>query len=172
MGEQQRFAVALGGVVGCLGIAAVIVLTGPGDVTPLPVPGVSAPLADRLARMPMPSWSDVTVAPRAADAAAPVRVARLESRDAVPIAQTATGAIALASAPPDVDDPGPLPSSIAMRQATMPVVVGHAPRPTDTVFAAQEPVRERGPVTGAFVTAGTHVGGGFKTVGRTLKRVF
>jgi hypothetical protein len=171
MGEQQRFAVALGGVGGCLVIAAVIVVTGPGAVTP-PVPDVPATFADRLPRVPMPSWSDVTVAPRASRAAGPVRVARLESREAVPVAQTTIGDIALAPAPPDIDAPRPLPSSIGMRQAPMPVVIGHAPRPTDTVFAAQEPAGERGPVTGAFITAGTHVGGGFKTVGRTLKRVF
>jgi len=168
MGEQQRFAVALGGVGGCLVIAAVIVLTGPGDVTPPPVVSVPATVAHRLPRVPMPSWSDVIVAPRISRAAAPVRAARLESREAVPVAQTTTGEIALASAPPDIDEPSPLPSSIAMRQATMPVVVGHAPRPTETALAT----RQRGPVTGAFVSAGTHVGGGFKTVGRTLKRVF
>jgi hypothetical protein len=139
MGEQQRFAVALGGVVGCLVIAAVIVVTGPGDVTPLPVPGVPATVATRLPRVPMPSWSDVTVAPRPSRAAAPVRVARLDSREAVPAAQTTTGEIALASAPPDFGEPRPLPSSIAMRQAAAPVVVGHAPRSTDTVLAAQEP---------------------------------
>jgi hypothetical protein len=172
MGEQKRFAVALGGVGGCLVIAAVIVVTGPGDVTPPLVPRVSATFADRLPRVPMPSWSDVTVEPRAPRAAGSVRIARLESRDAVPVAQTTTGTIAPASAPPDLDEPRPLPSSIAMRQATMPVVVGHAPRPTDAALATREPARERGPVAGAFVTAGTHVGGGFKTMGRTLKRVF
>jgi len=172
MGEQQRFAVALGGVAGCLVVAAVIVVTGPGNITPPPVPGVPATLADRLPRVPMPSWSDVAVAPRPSRAAASVRVARLESREAVPVAQTTTGAIAWAAAPPDVDEPSPLLSSLAMRQATMPVVVGNAPTPADTVVAARQPAREHGLVTGAFVTAGTHVGGGFKTVGRTLRRVF
>ena len=172
MGEQQRFAVALGGVCGCLVIAAVIVLTSPGDVTPPPVAGVPATLADRLPRVPMPSWSDVTIAPRISRAAAPVGAARLESREAVPVAQTTTGDIALASAPPDIGEPSPLPSSIAVRHATMPVVVGNVPEPGTTTVAAFRPTRERGPVTGAFVTAGTHVGGGFKTVGRTLKRVF
>ena len=90
----------------------------------------------------------------------------------MPVAQTTTGEIALASAPPDIDEPRPLPSSIAVRHATMPVVVGHAPGPDTDDRRRLPPARERGPVTGAFVTAGTHVGGGFKTVGRTLRRVF
>ena len=40
------------------------------------------------------------------------------------------------------------------------------------VVAADSRPRERGAVTGALVSAGTHIGGGFKTVGRTLRRAF
>ena len=172
MGEQQRFAVALGGVVGCLVIAAVIVLTGPGDITPPHLSGVPVSFASRLPDVAMPSWSDVTVASRASRRAARVRVARLEAREAVPVAHTVSAEVALTSAPPYLDEPRPLPSSVVSHQATMPVVIGSVPAPDDTVVAARQPARGRGPVTGAFVSAGTHVGGSFKTVGRTLKRVF
>ena len=55
----------------------------------------------------------------------------------------------------------------------MPVMLPPAPRANGLdVVVARPPARGHGAVTGAFVTAGTHVGGGFRTVGRTLKKVF
>ena len=52
-------------------------------------------------------------------------------------------------------------------------MLSNAPHASGTdVVAGDNGGRERGAVTGALVTAGTHIGGGFRTVGRTLKRVF
>ena len=60
--------------------------------------------------------------------------------------------------------------SIVNRQ--FPVPCCHNPPSAGGKNVAETGGRDRGPVTGALVTAGTHIGGGFRTVGRTLKRVF
>ena len=52
-------------------------------------------------------------------------------------------------------------------------MLGNAPQASGAdIVIGDNGAREHGPVTGALVTAGTHIGGGFRTVGRTLKRVF
>ncbi len=179
MHEKQRFAIALGGVGGCLCIAAGIVVTGPREVTTLPVADRTVALVDRLPEVPVPSWDEVVSATpsarrtRATMASVPGRSVDEATASAV--------ASVLSPAPP------PAPSREfpnARRQtptfqatlpaASVPLTLSHAPRASGTEFVVADDRREhsRGVVTSAFVTAGTHVGGSFRTVGRTLKRVF
>ena len=180
MHETRRFALALAGIGGCLCIAAGIVVTGLTDVTAVPVPSrPTAPETEMLPRLPMPAWSDVT---------SNVTTARMppKMRAATSGSGVATTAAATASAPVNLQ------SSIVNRQFTPPstpqavrlvappleaapvlLTLSHAPRTTGAdVVAATHRAREHDAVTGAFVTAGTHVGKSLRTVGRTLKRVF
>ena len=150
MSEKQRFAVALAGVVGCLCIAAGIVVTGPGDVIAAPVPGVPSARAERLPRVPMPSWSDVT-APRVSARRRSARriCARRggsESARACPSRRHA-GANRARRAPA-IDAATPAAVVNRDRQATMPVPLMRPRAPTPTgadVVVAQDRTRERGP---------------------------
>ena len=173
MHEQQRFALALAGVGGCLCLAAGIMLTAPRD---LEMPSVDArPVApaEGLPRVAMPEWSEVTVIP----APAAPRVKRAGA-DAValagpaPAAPTASARIELPPVTP-VALEATAPRVLRDARSSLPVMLPAAPRANGLeVAAARPPARWHGAVTGAFVTAGTHVGGGFRTVGRTLKKVF
>ena len=178
MHETRRFALALAGIGGCLCIAAGIVVTGLADVTAVPVP--SPPTAREtgmLPRLPMPAWSDVSSS---------VPTARLtpKLRAPTPRSGVATTAAATASAPVSLQSsivnrqftPPSTPARLVARPleaAPVPLMLSYAPRAAgaDLVVATRRP-RERDAVTGAFVTAGTHVGKSVRTVGRTLKRVF
>ena len=61
MQEKPRFGIALAGVGGCLCIAAGIVVTAPRESAVPSVNGLPAARAERLPRLPMPSWSEVAV---------------------------------------------------------------------------------------------------------------
>ena len=170
MHEKPRFGIALAGVGGCLCIAAGIVLTAPHEIAVPTVNDLPPARAERLPRLPMPSWSDVST-----PVAASVSTARTESRvpDALPsdahvLAHVDAPRAEMVTAAPAVLHRQ---SSIVNRQFPVPVVLSNAPTASGT-NVAETGGRDRGPVTGALVTAGTHIGGGFKTVGRTLKRVF
>jgi hypothetical protein len=178
MHEKQRFAIALAGIGVCLGIAAGIVVTGPPVVTTAPV--ADAPMAARgpgLPHVPMPSWDH-----SATDT--------LPTRINVRPATNLTGLPRVAAVSPSA--PANLRASVVNRQftsplltqpssfdalplaaASRPVTLSDAPHATGAdIVLAEHRTRERGVVTSAFVTAGAHVGGSFKTVGRTLRRVF
>ena len=200
MHETRRFALALAGIGGCLGIAAGIVLTGVADVTVVPVPNLpTARAVQTLPRFPMPSWSDVT---------SDVATARTTRK--VPAATS--GSELAMTAGPNTSAPVNLPldpfgtlradgergrtvetlgaprvhrgvqSSITNPQSSVarpldarpvPLILIGAPRASGAdLVVAESRARERDAVTGAFVTAGSHVGKSFRTVGRTLKRVF
>ena len=169
MHEKPRFGIALAGVGGCLCIAAGIVLTAPYEIAVPSVNGLPAARAERLPRLPMPSWSDVAAPVASARAARPESSvhealpsdAHVLAHVDAPRAETVTAAPAVLNRQ----------SSIVNRQFHVPVVLSNAPGATRK-NVAETGGRDRGPVTGALVTAGTHIGGGFRTVGRTLKRVF
>jgi hypothetical protein len=207
MQETRRFAIALAGIGGCLGIAAGIVVTGLTDVPVVPAPNLpTARAAQSLPRFPMPSWSDVT------SDVATARTTRRAAPTATSGSEVATAAGPSTSAPvnPPLDpfdtlkvdgergrtvetlgaprvargaqssvDPQ---SSIVNRQSSVakpldarpvPLMLSGAPRAAGAdLVVAESRARERDAVTGAFVTAGSHVGKSFRTVGRTLKRVF
>jgi hypothetical protein len=190
MHEQRRFAIALVGIGGCLGIAAGIVVTGLSDVAPVPVPRVpTARAAQTLPSLPMPSWSDVASDVTTARMASKGRVATSGSSVAMTAMPTALAPVHLPLDPfgklrvdgepgrtveelgsPRVDRG--VQASIVNRQfMSAPLMLSNAPRATGSLFA-DDRARQRDPVTGAFVTAGSHVGKSFRTVGRTLKRVF
>jgi hypothetical protein len=180
MHEKQRFAIALAGIGVCLGIAAGIVVTGPPVVTTAPV--ADAPMAagaPGLPNVPMPSWDD------SGTGALPMRT----NSNVLPATNRTVLARVAAVAPAA---PVNLGTSVVNRQftspslaqsssfhalplavASRPVPLSDAPRATGAdIVLAEHRTRERGVVTGAFVTAGAHVGESFKTVGRTLRRVF
>ena len=172
MHEQQRYALALAGVGGCLCLAAGIMLTAPRDVaTPSVDPRPVAP-AEGLPRVAMPSWSDVTVTPAAAPRVNRVGAVDVALAEPTPAAPTASARIELSSVTP-VSLEAAAPRALRGARSSMPVMLPTAPQASGLeVAVARPPARGRGAITGAFVTAGTHVGGGFRTVGRTLKRVF
>ena len=186
MHETQRFALALAGIGGCIGIAAGIVVTGLADVPVVPVPNLPpARAAQTLPRLPMPSWSDMTSEVATARTRRKVRSAPSGSNVLMSVSGVGTTTAEAASAPVDLPlDPfGNL--SVAgehgrtVEVATpldarpVPLLLSGAPRATSAdVVVAQSRTRERDAVTGAFVTAGSQVGKSFRTVGRTLKRVF
>ena len=161
MDEKGRFAVALAGVGGCLCLAAGIVFSGLGDTV---APSVNAPLSARvetLPRWPLPSWADVAE-PQ------PARRAPLSAARDIVMATV----VDLPAATETAMESAPL-RALSTRRLAIPMLVATAPDAARAqVLAPQEPTRSHGAVTGALVTAGTHIGGSFKTVGRTLRRVF
>ena len=176
MHEQQRYALALAGVGGCLCLAAGIMLTAPRD---LAIPSVDArPVtpAEGLPRVAMPSWSEVTVTPAPAPRVNRVRAVAVALAETVPeptpAAPIASARVELFAVTP-VSLEAAAPRVLRGARSSMPVMLPTAPQANGLeVVAARPPARGHGAVTGAFVTAGTHVGGGFRTVGRTLRRVF
>lgn len=172
MDEKRRFAVALAGVGGCLCLAAGIVFSGRGDAV---APPVAPPLSSRvevLPLRPMPSWAEVAE-PQ------PERPAPISAPRDLVMATVAELPASTESA--SESEPGRLEAqseqqplrALATRRIAIPLLMRTAPEATGAdVLVAQERTRRRGALAGAAVTAGTHVGGSVKTVGRTLRRVF
>jgi hypothetical protein len=170
MHEQHRYTLALAGVGACLCLSAGIMLTAPRDLATPSVDARPVVPAEGLPRVAMPSWSEVTVTP----APAP----RVNRVGAVAVALAEPGAAA-PSAGPELPSVTPVsledaaPRVLRGARSSMPVMLPTAPQANGLeVVVARQPARGHGAVTGAFVTAGTHVGGGFRTVARTLKKVF
>jgi hypothetical protein len=169
MDERRRFQVALGGIASCLLIAALFVSSAPPLVYPAvarpevpgtaPLLGVLAPPTflpsttpsptSRVARPPAPSLPSRSVAhiTAAADlgiSRLPVDSERLRPRATTVVLAAAPDTHARAVEVSSIEPPAPLEDSPA----------------------------GRGPVTGAFVTAGKEVGRGFRTAGRAIKGIF
>jgi hypothetical protein len=186
MHETQRFALALAGIGGCLGIAAGIVVTGLADVAVVPVPNLPpARAAQTLPRFPTPSWSDMTSEVATARTRRNVRPAPSGSGVTMSVSGVAMTTADDTSAPVNlsldpfgklrVDDQRGRTVEVTtpLDARPVPLMLSGAPRATGAdVVVAQSRTHERDAVTGAFVTAGSHVGKSFRTVGRTLKRVF
>ena len=179
MHEKPRFGIALAGVGGCLCIAAGIVLTAPHEIAVPSVNGLPvrhAPSGCRDCRcrrglmwQPLSPLQERRVRSPGVHEALPSDAHVLAQVDA-PRAETVTAAPAVLNRQ---SSPGKLAQCIEVvnRQFPVPVVLSNAPSARGK-NVAETGGRDRGPVTGALVTAGTHIGGGFRTVGRTLKRVF
>jgi hypothetical protein len=199
MRETQRFALALAGIGACLGIAAGIMVTGVADVPVVPVPNLPpARAAQTLPRFSVPSWSDVTSDEATAPTRRQVRAATSGSGVTMSASDVAMATTADTSALGKLRVDGErgrtvetleapplhrgMHSSLATRQSSVttpldarpvPLMLSGVPRATGAdLVVAQSRTRERDAVTSAFVTAGSHVGKSFRTVGRTLKRVF
>lgn len=182
MDERRRFAVALSGVLGSIGLAAGIALTGPGVRTVAPRVEPSGIAASRpLPALSLPDWPESVSAP------APVRQARqqppraLSSGARSPLTSTTMTVASDAAPAPVVAEvvrvndtmPGHAWGPEPLRATTHTVVIVDAPHASaETALASAERRSNRGPVTTAFVVAGSEVGSGFRTVGRTLKRLF
>jgi len=181
MHEKPRFGLALAGVGGCLCIAAGIIVTAPRGVAILPVDGVPPARAEHLPPVPMPSWADVAVDVTSRTAAGSGSRIQASPASHAP-ARAPVGAESSAAAATIAPRTRPVTVAPAAASRYFPLVEGQSPVPLmlrgaplaegSDVLVADSRTRERGAVTGALVTAGTHIGGGFKTVGRTLMRVF
>lgn len=170
MDEKGRFAIALAGVGGCLCLAAGIVFSGQDDAAAPQVGPPPAAHVEALPRWPMPSWADVAEPQPARRAliSAPRDLVMATVVELPASTETATESTPLALAP----QPEPA-RALSTRRLAIPMLVETAPDADGAeVLVAQERTRSHGAVTGALLTAGTHVGGSFKTVGRTLRRVF
>lgn len=179
MHEQQRFAVALAGIGGCLCLAAGIVFSGPRGLV---IPGVDdVPVAQgpSLPRLPLPSWLDTT-RPDVPEARGPVTrgraiapASRAETITTAPLAAREPVLVAMGARAPGELRPATLTTDVMTPAvAPVPLMLSTAPLASGIEVVVADKPRDRSVVTGAFVTAGTHVGESFKTVGRTLKRVF
>ena len=180
MDERRRFATALAGVAGLLAIAGGIATTGPRRPETLPVAPAAdtRPVAAPLRALPLPAWSQATPAARAQRG----RVSPVSSARAViapPPSRLAAGELESPSiGPAETGQPLLLavsPRVVPMRQPPAAVAASVSEtRPASRTSPATrpDPVRRHGPVSGALVTAGQEVGAGFRTVGRTLKRLF
>ena len=169
MQEKPRFAIALAGVGGCLCIAAGIVITVPRASAVPSVNGVPAHVPSgcrdcRCRRGLM--WQPCRVCDqRHVRRPGGSRRRRRRTRRACAVDRAAGRGGDCRT--------GRAQSSIGNRQSSIPGA-GDAQQPPQRRWqdVAEDRRRDRGPVTGALVTAGTHIGGGFRTVGRTLKKVF
>lgn len=170
--ERQRFLIALSGIAGCLVIAAGILFSTPAMfVVDAPSPRLPAiAVQSPLARLPLPAVA-AEPSPTVSSRPRPARV---------PMAHvTAAPRVTVAASPVGDDRVVDLRiPEVALPPATLPagarpIPVAGLPQTSGRAVAdvGAEPV-DRGPVTAAFVTAGTHVGQGFRTVGRTLKNLF
>ncbi len=177
MDERRRFAVAMSGVLGTIGLAAGIALTGPGlqTVTPVAAPAPMA-AARPLTALAIPS---VTMPePSAAHLPRERRASRPDSRVASTVRPPTDGAVPVAGRPEVVravdTPPHSSPDSPARLQATTnAVLLTDAPQAhSESAFVLTERHDGRGPVASAFVVAGTGVGASFRTVGRTIRRLF
>ena len=177
MDERRRFAVAMSGVLGTIGLAAGIALTGPGLQTVKPVmePAGMA-VAQPLTALAIPA---VTVPEPAAGSLAPER--RASARDprvASTVLPPTSEALPVAVTPQFVRavdmPPHSSPDSPARLQATTHAVLltGAPQAHGESAFGLTERPEGRGPVASAFVVAGSEVGASFKTVGRTIRRLF
>jgi hypothetical protein len=172
MHEKPRFGLALAGVGGCLCIAAGIIVTAPRGVAIPPVDGVPPARAEHLPPVPMPSWADMAVdvtSRTAAGSGSRIQASPSSNYPSrAPVgAESSVAAVTIAPAAAGRYSP------IFEGQSPVPLMLRGAPHAEGSdVVVADSRTRERGAVTGALVTAGTHIGGGFKSVGRTLMRVF
>jgi len=178
MDERRRFAVALSGVMGSIGLAAGIALTGPGlhTVAPLSEP---ARMASRpLPMLSMPDWASASAAPPVAPLAHVRRQPATETTVTSAGQRAAFNAVPAPEAPDVVRAFDVTPYRLAdgpahLQATTHAVVLTDAPDASaESALGAIERRPTRSPVASAFVVAGTEVGSGFKSVGRTLKRLF
>ena len=177
MDERRRFAVAMSGVLGTIGLAAGIALTGPGlqTVTPAARPARVA-ATQPLMTLAVPA---VTVpAPAAASLAPRRRASGPETRVPSSVLPRTDSAVPLVVAPEiarAVDTPPhSSPDSPARLQATTHAVLltGAPQAHGESAIVLDERREGRGPVASALVVAGSEVGASFKTVGRTIRRLF
>jgi hypothetical protein len=177
MDERRRFAVAMSGVLGTIGLAAGIALTGPGlqTVTPVAAPARMAAarpltaLAIPAVTVPEPRHAPLPRGRRASRPGPTVVSTVLSPTDsAVPVAVTPQFVRAVNTPPHSSPD-----SPARLQATTHAVLLTGAPQAHgESAFGLTGRPEGRDPVASAFVVAGSEVGAGFKTVGRTIRRLF
>jgi hypothetical protein len=173
MAERRRFAVALVGIVGTFAISTAIVLVPATPQAPAPIPprqSLAMPASLEMPGRPgepPPSMRAARQSHQMARRARPVDEAALPA--VAPVALDAAGL--QRPLPPPVIVIGPAAPLVPARR----LAISYAAGPVLSSAATRVVPEQRhahGAVTGAFVSAGAHVGGGFRTVGRVFKRVF
>ena len=167
--EFRRFLLALGGVIGSLLIAAGIFWSTPRLSFPEPPAPARAARSHLGAAFQFEEARSVLDQPRpVAPIGSPSRAMQSSGRAVKPVAPLVEPT-APATASADIRgvvDP-------ALPATAHPALSFTAPEAASTLLRHESnAARRRGPVTGAFASAGSHVGGGFRTVGRAIRRVF
>ena len=171
MDERRRFQIALGGIASCLLIAALVVSSAPPLAYPaVPRAGLStpAPLVRHLpprATWEPPALVHSTSTPRTTRPVlrghAIARFVGVHHVETSPVVlQPIESAPLETRAPQIVLTSAPAAHAAAMDAADV------------DAAATADGSGERGPVSGAFVTAGREVGRGFRTAGRAIKSIF
>ena len=175
MDERRRFQIALGGVASTVFIAGLFVWSAP----PLEYPAVGGPqpfapvvedAPGRPTLLPEGGATEPNEAPRSR-----------RRRPARPVPQDGASAAHVAPSPTSP------PASETMAGGILPIptrgpriVLSSAPAARGarvaaspgTPESAEHDARDRGPLTGAFATAGKEVGRGFRVAGRAIKGIF
>jgi len=173
MPERRRFLIAVSGIGICLLIAAGILFTTPSVlVVDAPSPRVAAVLLPApLPRLPVP----IAYQPAGLTAPRPNPSRAMAPRVATPRLHVAEPRLVAGHVVPDVRLPAeplpPAPATLSVRARPIPVA-GVPAASGRSVPRAEDESQDHGAVTAAFVTAGAHVGQGFRTFGRTLKNLF
>ena len=170
MNERRRFLVALSGLAGSLGLAAGIALTGPVRLSLPPIAAAPpAAMAAPLPALPVRAW-------------APSRRARPVPREPAAGAAHPLRALASVHVPLNARTQEPALERDQRQHVTPALLRG---RTLEAALAARAPAAvaaaptaqadaapHRGAVSGGVVAAGHHMSAGFRTVGRTLRRLF
>jgi hypothetical protein len=171
MDKRRRFQIALGGIASCLLIAALFVSSAP----PLTYPAVSRPV--RIGTAPLLRELPAVLPQVDLPAAAPSEARRLTRALRPPLRSHTVAHYAAAA----TVTTSPLPvQSETLRPRTQRISLTTPPDtrasavdvPSIDPVDAPDPSAGRGPVTGAFVTAGKEVGRGFRTAGRAIRSIF
>lgn len=172
MAERRRFAVALVGIVGTFAISTGILLVPATPPAPAPMPPPQA--LSMPASLAVPELAAEPASMRAPRQ--PHQMAR-RTRPIDDAALPAVVPVALDAArlQQPLAQPATIMGPAAPLVSTRPLAISYGAEPVLSPAAArvvQEERNTRGAVTSAFVSAGAHVGGGFRTVSRVFKRVF
>jgi hypothetical protein len=176
MNERRRFLVALSGLAGSLGLAAGIALTGPVRPSPQPVAVAPVPAAPAAAMaMPLPALPVPASAPARRDNARPPDPAPAPAARAPRALAAVHVPVPVQSRLPALEHGQRRPPSRALLPGRAYEAALSASAPTAVAApppAPGDPAARRGAVSQGVAAAGHHMGAGFGTAGRTLRRLF
>ena len=196
--ERRRFLAALGGLGGALGIAAAFVFVPSARPTPPPAPRIHVELPQPAALAAPPARAAIIASLESDTANRPLAPGprplapddrpsgrpRTKHQDGRPSGRQsplpAAAVLPVGTAAPRTT-PTPVTQTVeAVRRDAAPTISARAladltppdEAPAIQAANAREDEDHRDPVTGAFVTAASHIGGGFRTMGRAIRKVF
>ena len=174
MDERRRFQIALGGVASCVLIAAMFVSSAP----PLEYPAVHAPQA--YVRVVNAGPNRLTLLPQGWDIQEPAEALRSRRRRPARLVQQDDAFAELVApglkTPPAVEVMAGGAMLLSARGPRTVLTSAPAARGARVAASVRDPGShedgDRGPLTGAFATAGKEVGRGFRIAGRAIKAIF